>query len=245
MPFPSDFRRHPAHFRDSLAAELWSARTEARRVSSDPAQFSVVSVDRAGRIASELYKTLEEAGDRAIGWKVGATDVAAQRRLGATSPFVAPLFERGTFGPDASISLSDFVHPSLELEIGVTLQRGILAPVACVEIIDSRLPRNSLTLAGAIADFGLQGCVLFGQPLIGPPAVSVSLHRDGIKICTVQADTSLALRTAGAIPSVKAHALTDGARIATGSLNTPVPLEPGVWTTTFGGVGKLHLEVSE
>lgn len=245
MPFGQSFNSAVARFDDPLAEALWSARLSATRVDDG---WNGLSRDRAGRVARELYSAMEQAGDRRVGWKLAVTDRRTQERLDASAPFCAPLFEGSLLASPARISLADFVAPLLEAEIGLVITDAGPVPVACVEVIDSRISAGSLSVAWAMADFGLQGCMLFGDGAtpakLSAGTVAATVSVDDRQVASANGDLAAAVNAIRAVSTAHGPAaLAAGTRVATGSLIEPVPLQEGAWSVDFGPLGRLSMEV--
>ena len=224
---------------DPLARRLWAARRDAGTIAPpDPGELTL---ERADRVAAELYGALEVAGGSQVAWKLGAGDAAAQARFGTDRPFTAPVHDASCLRDGATLRLAGLVAPRLEAEIGLRFDRESVAVLPCVEIIDCRFAGWKIKIAEVLADFGLQGAMLFGEPGPGGPEVKVVVRRAG----------ELVAEGAGAVESaVAAVRETLGERrlaavplVASGSLITPLPLAPGRHEVDFGQLGTLHLEV--
>jgi 2-keto-4-pentenoate hydratase len=227
-------------FEDALAGELWAARADARLVSTPEGTLATVTRADGERIAAELYGALEHGGRRVVGFKLGAVDAPTQRALGITEPFVAPLYEAD---PAAKLSLADYVAPALELEIGLVAGVGAPTAVACVVIIDSRVPAAARTISTVVADFGLQGSIAFADPAGGPAPerLEALVTHDGREVARADADLSGAGRALALVRS--RHALRPGQRVATGSLVRPMPLAVGTWRARLEPLGEIVVEV--
>lgn len=239
-------RQHVAvtgQFADPVAGWLWEAR---ERCLPAPAaeQWPQVSLARATAVSEALYQRLQDEGARRSGWKFGAFSSAAQEAFGIDAPIVAPTLSCWTTTGRASqrIELSSFISPRLEAEIGIFVREGGgLALVPCVEIADSRLPGWRLPPRGAIADFGLQGAMVYGEPVTPQRQVTVQVRHDGR---VVQDATALWRSAVESLDLLPAGALSTGNfYVATGSITPLMPADPGKWTFDFGAAGALVLEL--
>lgn len=227
-------------FQDPLAAALWAARRGGATVSSSSGPE--LSLERADRIATELYGALEAGGGRQVAWKIGAGDAAAQQRFGTDRPFTAPVHSSYVLTDGATLSLASMIAPRLEAEIGLRFDSESPAVLPCVEIIDCRFPGWDIKIAGVLADFGLQGAMVFGGPGASAPEVRAVVRRDG----EVLAEGSGSVEAAAATSrqALGEQRLAQFPLVASGSLITPVMLEPGSHEIDFGGLGRLRLEVT-
>lgn len=230
-------------FVDSWAQELWGARQDARVVRHTSGELEL---DRARAVAAELYAALAEASPL-VGWKLGATDPRTQASLGTDRPFTAPIYADGVLADGQVISLSRFVAPRLEAEIGLRLQGSAIQPVPCMEIVDCRFAGWRLSLPGAIADFGLQGAFVFGGGIADDPhelgQIEVIVTRDGIELQHGSAHLAEAVARLQYLSQELNQNGRSGLVVATGSLISPISLEPGHWVVDFGEVGSLSLTV--
>ncbi len=231
-------------FRDAWAQELWGARREVRVV-REPASVEL-ELDRALAIADELYAALAEVSPL-VGWKLGATDPRTQASFGTDRPFTAPIYGDGIIANGDAISLSRFVAPRLEAEIGLRVHVDGIQLVPCVEIVDCRFPGWKLTLPGAIADFGLQGAFIFGQGMAGDPAevseIEVTVKRDGIEMQRGSANPADAVARLRYLSQELHQDGHSSHLVATGSLISPISLDSGHWVADFGAFGSLSLRV--
>ena len=118
-------------------------------------------------------------GARPVGWKVGATNAAAQAMLDWPEPFYGRLFATAMYESPATVDRSAFFRPGVEVEFAFRLARdlpasgapwdreGVAAAVATVhpaiEIVDSRFS-GGLRAGGLalIADNGAHGAFVSG-----------------------------------------------------------------------------------
>jgi 2-keto-4-pentenoate hydratase len=227
-------------FQDPLAAALWSARRAGATV--EPSSAGELTLERADRIASELYGALEAGGSRQVAWKIGAGDAAAQQRFGTDRPFTAPVHDAYVLGDGATLSLASLVAPRLEAEIGLRFEGEEPAVLPCVELIDCRFPGWEVKIAEVLADFGLQGAMVFGRPGAAGPKVHAVVRRDGEVLAEGEGTVDAAAATSR--QALGERRLAELPLVASGSLITPVPLEPGSHEIDFGELGSLRLEVT-
>lgn len=197
-------------------------------------------MDDAGRITRELYAAIEAGGAQQIGWKIGATDQAVQSLLGTDSPFAAPLYDNTMLRAGEPISLGSLVAPRLEPEIGLRFGPAGVVPLPCLEIADCRVRDWRVSLAGAIADFGLHGLVLFGEEVTASSDPEVVVVHNGTEVARARASLAAAARM---IDTLAAGSLESGALVATGSVVPAIPLSAGTWHVAFGPLGELALKV--
>jgi 2-keto-4-pentenoate hydratase len=227
-------------FRDPLAEALWRARRDATTIA--PPDRAEMTVERGERVAAELYRAVEAGGGRQVGWKIGAGDAAAQQRFGTDRPFTAPVLDSSCLRDGARLRLAGLVAPRLEAEIGLRFDGGSPAVLPCIEIIDRRFADWDVKIAEVLADFGLQGAMVFGEPAASGPEVRAVVRRDGEVVAEGAGAVSAAVATVR--DALGERRLAAAPLVASGSLITPVPLRPGRHQVDFGELGTLHLEVT-
>ncbi len=232
-----------AAFRDPLANELWRARAEARPV-SESAHAHRITATRGTEIAGELYRAMQSAGARQVGWKLALTSEAAQARFGVDRSFSAPVFDATRI--ESSVLRSAFVEPLLEAEIGVAFRDGAWTALPCVEIADCRFAGWRIDIGQAIADFGLHGAMAFGEPVPEVDTVTVNVSRDGLTVASGSVSVEGAMGRARALRAELGDrfAVSRETIVATGSFIQPVPLVLGLWRLDFGSFGVLELTVA-
>ena len=166
---------------EPLAEALWEARATATPIPAE--RWRGLSLERAEAVARALYERETAAGGTQVGWKLGATDAAGQRALGADGPFVAPVFSTTAIAPGGRVSLGRYIAPRLEAEVGVGWRDGEPAMVSCAEIVDCRLAGWEVDLGLAVADFALQAGMIFGAVPGGwHDAVEVVVRHEGAPV---------------------------------------------------------------
>src|SRR6266511_3893013 len=176
-------------------------------------------------LAAALWQTVEAENGRQVAWKIGAGDAAAQARFGTDRPFTAPVLDASCLRDGATLRLASLVAPRLEAEIGLRFDGGSAAVLPCIEIIDCRFPGWQIKIAEVLADFGLQGAMLFGEPRPSGPQVRAVVRRDGEVVA--QGAGAVSSAVAATRDALGEQRLAAVPLVASGSLVTPVPLEPG------------------
>jgi hypothetical protein len=134
------------------------------------------------------------------------------------------------------------VAPRLEAEIGLRFDGGSPVPLPCIEIIDCRFPAWQVMIAEILADFGLQGAMLFGEPGPALPEVRAVVRRDGEVVAEGVGTVSPAAGIAR--DALGEERLAAVPLVASGSLITPLALRPGSHEVDFGQLGTLRLDVT-
>lgn len=228
---------------DEVARALWDAWELRRPLVADGIDAGL-PIERAAVVADSLYAALRRAGARQIGWKLGATEAAVQAALGADAPFAAPVYSTTLVAGGGPVSLGDLLAPRLEAEIAFRVVGDVPIALPCLELADCRVRGWEVSIAGAIADFGLQGRILFGAPAAHPPdLVEVVVTHDGAEVQRGSRRLTDALAGLELVRAAAGFAALDGLTIATGSIGAAIPLEPGHWRADFGALGALTLRV--
>lgn len=229
---------------DPLALALLQARAGGRPVPDGTVEPGALDLAEAERVAAALADAQRAGGGRQVGWKLGATSAAVQARFGTDRPFPAPLFDTTALADGGELSLRHLVSPRLEPELGFRVADGAVTPCACIELVDARLrPSWTVTLADAIADFGMHAHAVFGEPAALRGTVPAAVRRDGETLWTGEGDLDAAEAALAWLPDGWLAACGGTALVATGTLCDPLVLEPGAWEVDLGPLGTLRLRV--
>ncbi|MCC2338048.1 2-keto-4-pentenoate hydratase [Bacillus cereus group sp. MYBK71-2] len=160
-----------------LADELLQA--EDSRVGIPPftERYANLSVEDAYNIQLEVVERKLKNGRYVIGKKVGLTSVAMQQMLGVNEPDYGHLLDDMKIENGSTISISSFVSPKIEAEIGFVLEKDLKGPnityidvlmatkyvVPTLEIIDSRISDWKIKLVDTVADNGSSAKVVIGD----------------------------------------------------------------------------------
>lgn len=228
----------------------WSGIAEALR----PA-----TIDDGYRLQAAIHDRIAAAGDRRVGWKVGATSAAGQRGFGLGEPVYAGLFAANRSASLAEALALRLTRPSLECEIAVVLQTGLdgseslhvmqnavaTCHIAC-EIIDNRYGDPALVgVPGLIADDFFQAGFVLGpentawrdQDLA---AADGFIEIDGQRRIGSARDILSAfdsLRWLAQALARNGQSLRAGEIVLTGTLVTPTPISLPVRAVTLGITG--------
>jgi 2-keto-4-pentenoate hydratase len=221
-------------FADPLAQRLWTARAERRVLAPDDG-WAAVDHPRAAAIAAELYR--RAGANPPTAWKLGALDEPARARLGLDRPLVAPVLPDGlhTDAGEVTLDLARFCQPKLEAEVGLVLDgSGPLEVAACVEIADCRFADWLPPPRIAVADFGLQGAMVFGPGRPAPDEVGVEVRHDGRAVATGRAAVADLTARLDLVRPLLAGG-TGRVLVATGAMTPLLDAAPGRWEFAFSG----------
>lgn len=164
---------------EQAAAALANARLTGSIVQPLPEDCRPATLDDAYAIQTLLQHRLTAAGegDRA-GYKIGCTSTVMQDYLGIPHPCAGRLYQTSVRPSGASLSLSEFRHLGIELEIAVRLGRdlppregpypsdavteSVESCMGSIEIVDDRYEdwRSIGTPTLVADDFFSAGCIL-------------------------------------------------------------------------------------
>ena len=225
---------------DPLARALWAAREAATETSPGP-DWAGLTLDRARQINEQLFGRLDGDGAEPPGSSARSTQ-PRNRRLGLSEPLVCRVLpDRLHVGAgEVRLDLARLVRPKFEPEIGIRVQGESLRLVACVEVADCRFVDWQLPPCAAIADFGLQGEMIFGSDTVPIKDVHVSVRRDGVEQAAAVGSWSDAVEKLALLPPAR----PDEFLVATGALTPLLDATPGRWEFDFRDVGRLTVVVT-
>ncbi|MGE6599156.1 2-keto-4-pentenoate hydratase [Bacillus proteolyticus] len=160
-----------------LADELVQAENSRVGILPFTERYDNLSVEDAYNIQLEVVGRKLESGRSIIGKKVGLTSVAMQQMLGVNEPDYGHLLDDMKIESGSEVSMSSFVTPKIEAEIGFVLEQDLNGPnityidvlmatkyvVPTLEIIDSRIADWKIKLADTVADNGSSAKVVIGN----------------------------------------------------------------------------------
>ncbi|MFV0433283.1 MAG: 2-keto-4-pentenoate hydratase [Leucobacter sp.] len=126
------------------------------------------------RVAQEVVRRRELAGDRQVGFKLGNIAKAMQDKFGVDEPDYGPLLASQFYSENLRISEKEFIEPFVELEPAFVLKKDLggstVTPfevvsatdfvLPAIEIIDSRVKNWNIGILDTIADGGSIGGVI-------------------------------------------------------------------------------------
>ena len=246
-----------------LAEALLRAQSESRVI-------DVVPAARPGSLAEGYNiqaETAARAGRRQIGWKIGSTSPAAQRRRGIEHPVYGRLFEDFCFTNPARLGRADFIDPHIEAEFGFrfghdlslagaphdrdSVLGAISALVPAIEIADGRcVDWRDCDGAMAVADNVGHGAVILGDAVEGwvPQSLAdeiVIVTMDGVELARGSGSAVLGdpvealIWLANALPR-DGHSLRAGDIVITGTCTGLLAVGTGQrGTARFPGFGEV------
>ncbi|HEX6021155.1 MAG TPA: hypothetical protein VFZ00_04110 [Solirubrobacter sp.] len=178
-----------------------------------------------------------------LGWKVGFGSPAAMEKLGIDRPLVAPITHATLLENGATVDISGWANPMIELEVAVHANAGI---GVALELVDLHAPPEDPQeiLAGGI----YHRHTILGPVLRDAHPGGGTLTRDGEVVA--QTDDPAAL-TGGHEAMVRVvedtigRPLRDGEVVITGSIVPPTPIKAGQrWQGEVHPLGALAVTLS-
>jgi 2-keto-4-pentenoate hydratase len=186
-----------------------------------------------------------DAGDRALGWKLGMGVPAAMEKLGTSAPLVGYLLESARIEPGGSCDITGWTNPRLEPEVAVHMaaslgagasreeaERAIAGMGAAIELVDPDPGADDpeAILAGNI----FQRAVVLGPVAEGVPGtLSARIARDGEEVASAGDATEatgdlidLVLHVAATLASA-GEQLGEGDVVICGSIVPALEIAPG------------------
>ena len=223
------------------------------------------------RVQDRVHKLLTKDLGAQVGYKIGCTSAVMQAYLGISNPGGGGIYASGVYDSGVSLRAGDYVRVGVECEIGIRLDRDLVATselftaenivdaidayLPAIEIVDDRYTDwRTLGAPTLIADdFFAAGCVL-GDPL--PSAVPLDLldvvgHAiiNGVEVgrgtgADVLGHPHNALAWLANNLARQGKTLRAGEIVLTGSLTQVAWLEPGATEVVMelSGLGSVEVE---
>lgn len=253
----------------SLVQRLLDAEFRRQAIPLLTQEYPQLDLSAGYQIQSALVAKRVAAGDRVVGHKTGLTSKTKQVQMGVNEGIRGVLLASNIL-PEPVISVSRFIHPRVEPELGLLLGEDLTGPVVtpahvyaatkCIfpalEVIDSRYDNFKFTLADVVADNASTAAVLVGpEPA---PVTSVDLGLMGVvlekngDVVATGAGAAVLNHPFYAVAWLANALLAAGQRlkagdiILAGAITAAFPVEPGDTVTAhFSGLSPLSIRVTE
>ena len=173
----------------STAEFLHLAEVEKREVVRITADYPGMTVEEAYQVQEELVAIKLEQGHRVVGPKMGLTSQAKMKQMGVEDPIYGYVFDYMLIPEGGTLSMSDVIHPKVEVEIAFVMGKDVEGPgvtaaqilaateyvIPALEIIDSRYENFKFTLADVVADNASTSRVVFGNKMVRPDQLELDL----------------------------------------------------------------------
>ncbi|WP_085992690.1 2-keto-4-pentenoate hydratase [Oceanobacillus senegalensis] len=254
-----------------LANYVHQAEKDKREITKITSElYPDLSIDDAYLVQEELIQQKLEEGHKIIGPKMGITSEAKMKQMNVDDPIYGYVFDYMIEKENDSISVSDYIHPKVEPEIGFILSRDLEGPnitaldvlaateyvFPAIEIIDSRYENFNFTLPDVIADNTSAAGAVFGKTIRRPESleldvVGVTLSVNG-EIRSLGAGAAVLSHPANSVArlanmlSKKGQKVKAGQPIMTGGITAAVRIESGDFINVkYGGLGNVSFSVKE
>lgn len=188
---------------DELGDELYLALASSSAVDPLTSRVTDMSLEDAYRVQQRLMARRREQGERAVGWKIGATSRRAMELMKVDQPNFGVLTDRMLVKSGDCIDRTTLVMPMAEGEIAFLLQDDLAGPgvtaadvlratkgvMACFEIIDSRVRNWQIRIQDSVADNSSSGLFVLGEQWVDPQQVdlvncAMTLEKNGAVVGT-------------------------------------------------------------
>ncbi len=249
---------------------IYAAHRDRVQIPGPSKSLGELSLPEGYEVQARVVARRCEAGERQVGWKIGATSFAILEQMKGLidGPMYGAMMSGTTLSDPEHLRASDFFSVGLEAEIGVVLEKPLRGPgvtnvdvlaaaagvIGAVEIIDTRLQEGTGGLADGAADNAAHGGSLLGT-LMRPPRGFDFLHEGAIvrkngklfgSACGVEAlgnPLSVVSWLANEL-ATRDRQLEAGQVISTGSLLKIMPAEAGdVVEMSFANLGTIQFAV--
>jgi 2-keto-4-pentenoate hydratase len=258
---------------ESAVDFLLAARAERRVFDSLPEYAMPFSLHEAYRAQQMLVRELLiRSGGRVIGYKIAATNAAAQRLLSVEAPFFGQLLSDSSYPSPATLQSGEFTVRCIEAEFGVEINADVppthspytresiadfvSAVIPSLEIVDHRfVDWAAVGAPSLVADNAIHGAWIWGQPVSDWQGTDlakqpVSLYANGRLVSTGSGASVLGhplnvvAWLANELPRQGLH-LRRGDRITTGTAAPVYFANKGDHViANFGSLGQVELEWS-
>jgi len=240
---------------------LLAARTSGTPLKALPTGSEPTDLEGAYAVQDALVDAL---GRRTVGWKVGATNDAAQQMLGVPGPIFGRVLEGTLFTSPGEVPMSLFTNPPLaECELGfelgadlpasaapfdrATVLAAVRAVVPTIELVGHRYVGTAAEVGGIrlVADNALAAALVVGprnDPTVAStlPTAEVALELNGTEVArgdgsAVLGDPVEALVWLANELAARGLQLHAGDVVTTGSCTGLTPLPSGVTARNDAG----------
>jgi 2-keto-4-pentenoate hydratase len=255
---------------DALAVKMRRAQDSTQPLAPLTTQHPGFDLQAAYAVAHRMHTQRLREGERAVGRKIGFTNVNMWPQYGVHQPIWGHVYERTLVRLAAgrsTFSLAGLAEPRIEPEIVFGLRSpppagaDAATVLACVEwvapafeIVQSHFPGWKFQAPDTVADGGLHGALLLGEPV---PVASLAAPIDQLAGFTLDlscdgtlVETGRGAHVLGSPLNALAHlasvlagqpqlpALAAGEVITTGTVTGAYPIAPGQrWQAQLHGIG--------
>ena len=261
----------------SIAAQMKAAQDEVRQIEPFTSRLSAFDISSAYEVSRLIHESRLAEGSIPVGRKIGFTNPDMWALYGVREPIWAYMYDKTVVrlsDPQQTCSLGRFAEPKIEPEIVFHFRSAPpvggdpLAILDCIdwvahgfEIVQSHFPGWNFRAADTVADGGLHGTLLLGEPqaveqlgtdlVAALAAFSVGLSCDG-EVRAVGKGSNVLGSPLAAIAHLiavlakqsKHTPLQANEVVTTGTVTAAQAVRPGeMWRTTIEGIGLPGLSI--
>lgn len=251
---------------------IWQAVHENQPIDPPSSSFGALTIDQAYAVQAMVVEKKRQAGERIIGWKVGATSQAVLEQLRSVTdePIFGCMTDKSLRNGLWGINATDFCRLGFEGEIAFIMGKPLKGPgitnsdvltatagiTACVELVDWRVKGRSGNITDTIADNSGHGGIVPGHVVIPLEGLDlryegVVCHKNGRLIgsacgCEALGDPVNVVTWLANKLSQFDLGIKTGDIITTGSLTRFFHLEPGdVVDVSYTHLGSIQFYITE
>jgi len=224
-----------------------------------------LTLDMAHGVCESNLARREAADERAVGYKVGFTNIAVREKMGLPDSTYGYLLASMVLASDSALPMDELIAPKVESEICVRLGADLGGPDvsatdvlsaadavrASLEICDSRIIDWKCPYPDCFADNGFSARIVLGErdwvPVGGVDLLgeTVVLAKDGESFAEGRGELALgnplnAVAWLANKLAERGRSLHAGDIVMTGTLTPITPIERGsVYTATFSTLGEV------
>jgi 2-keto-4-pentenoate hydratase len=260
----------PQELLEQWAQALYEAQRDHVQIPGPSQTYGALSLHDAYDVQARVVVKRVAAGERQVGWKVGATSFAILEQFKGQidGPSYGSLMSGTAYSDPEYVSAANFFGIGLEPEIGIVLERPLRGPgvtnvdvlgaaagvVAAVEILDGRIEQGTSGLEDGMADNAFHGASVLGT-LMCPAKGFDFLHEGAIvrkngklfaSACGVEALGNPLSVVSWLANELAKHdrQIEAGHVISTGSLTGILPAEAGdVIEMSFAHLGAIRFGI--
>jgi 2-keto-4-pentenoate hydratase len=173
---------------------IWKAVRENRPIEPPSSSLGALTIDQAYAVQAMIMAKKKQAGERIIGWKVGATSRAVLEQLRSVTdePIFGCMTSSSIQNSLLGIKAADFCRLGFEGEIAFIMGKPLKGPgitngdvmtategiTASVELVDWRIKGKGGNIADTIADNSGHGGIIPGN--VVKPLEGLDLRYEGV-----------------------------------------------------------------
>lgn len=248
---------------EKLAAAIFQAYKSKQAIDATP--YTVVDEATAYQVQDRVLALKQAEGEKLKGYKIGLASTVLQEAYQTDHATYGGMTDRNVL---STLSLPDFIGPALEFEVIFLVDETINATddletimnkcrvAPGFELPDGRFHHwfGGISLNTFIADASVTGAVCIGEPvkasyddidnIFGKVTFNGQDYKEGYTEKVLGHPANPVKWLAEALEA-KGDKLEAGQFVASGSINTPSPIEPGEYVGTFENIGSVKLTVTE